>query len=236
MASSSSSSETTAKCTKDYIAREDNELTIVKGDIIKIKDINTKINRESGEWMNGILDDGSEGIFPVNNVIIDVKLATSNETDLSSSVDDEMARIEAALKKAQLEKEMAEQSTMDLKASLKSVDEDVPLAPTPRKTNNDINDFSMPSPETDEDPKNNSPSLYVETSKTNDAIVGSPSNAVRQLRKKGSKDKLPPEPGSPTMIQVTTGKAPQIIVKIVTGHIPVKWDWTKPEEPVVKQY
>ena len=35
--------EATAKVARDYIAREDNELTIVKGDVIKVKDMKTKI-------------------------------------------------------------------------------------------------------------------------------------------------------------------------------------------------
>ena len=252
--------EATAKVARDYIAREDNELTIVKGDVIKVKDMKTKINRDSGEWMHGILDDGSEGIFPVGNVVFDVNLeesSSSTKTDLSASVDDEMARVEAALKKAQLEKEMAEKSTLDLKASLKSVDEDAPMAPTPRKIeSDDINDFSMPTPETN-DPEDGD--VVVATPKS---AAGSPSNAVRTLRKKSKGEYsllldllpsimtsnnmvihtnlftggLPPTPKSPTMVQVTTGKAPQIIVRIVTGHIPVKWDWTDPDKPSVKQY
>ena len=174
--------EATAKVARDYIAREDNELTIVQGDVIKVKDMKTKINRDSGEWMHGILDDGSEGIFPVANVVFDVDLeesSSSTKMDSSASVDDEMARVEKALKQAQLEKEMAEKTTMDLKASLKSVDEDAPLAPTPRKTaDDDINDFSMPTPETNDLEDGN-----VAVATPNSA-AGSPSNAVRTLRKK----------------------------------------------------
>ena len=214
--------EATAKVARDYIAREDNELTIVKGDVIKVKDMKTKINRDSGEWMHGILDDGSEGIFPVSNVVFDVNLeesSSSTKTDLSTSVDDEMARVEAALKKAQLEKEMAEKSTLDLKASLKSVDEDAPLAPTPRKTEgDDINDFSMPTPETN-DPEDGD--VVVATP---NSAAGSPSNAVRTLRKKSKGeytlfvDVLPSINTSNFSIICTN--LSQVVYRLLQNHLP----------------
>ena len=92
---------TKAVVTKDYIAREENELTFIKGDAVTIKDAQKKIVRDSGEWMEGRLDDGTEGIFPLSHVRLE-----KNE-ELIESIDAEMARVEAALKQAQLDKEEA---------------------------------------------------------------------------------------------------------------------------------
>eukprot|EP00945_MAST-04E_sp_MAST-4E-sp1_P007449 g7449.t1 len=200
-----------AVVTKDYIAREENELTFIKGDAVTIKDAQKKIVRDSGEWMEGRLDDGTEGIFPLSHVRLE-----KNE-ELNESIDAEMARVEAALKQAQLDKEEALRNTTALKASLSSVDEDNPAAPTPR--------------EPAEEEKESDPHLPVPVAS------GSPSNAVRSLRKKSNADaQAPKEPGSPTVVSVSTGKAPLLVANIVTSHVPVKWDFTDPSAPVPKQY
>ena len=211
-----------ATVVKDYIAREDEELTVIKGDVVTVKDSRKKIIRDgSGEWLEGVLEDGTTGIFPLSHVHMEA-------LDLETSVDDEMARVEAALKKANLEREEALAASNLLKSHLNSVDEDVPAAPTPRDT-----------APVEAAPETNSPMTPTSRKKPPEIITaGSPSNAARALRKqKGGADSTE-QPGSPATVSVSTGKAPQLVVNIVTGHVPVKWDWTTGDEenPPPKQH
>ena len=92
--------------------------------------------------------------------------------DLETSVDDEMARVEAALKKANLEREEALAESNMLKSQLNAIDEDAPAAPTPRDT--------VP---VEAAPETNSPTLTSRKKPLEIITAGSPSNAARSTAK-----------------------------------------------------